>query len=129
MKTLIIILVVAMLVQTITYIYSHFFDINTNKANGATIDMLNGAVQNFVMEKERFQKILDSREKTISDLQNDCNELVKKFNTLAMFLPNSTQKEAMRQIVNGEDNESSIEILSEYLEQLKTIKYNDNKIC
>jgi hypothetical protein len=122
MKTLIIILVVAMLVQTITYIYSHIFDINANKANGATIDMLNSAVQSFVQEKENFQKILNIKDENISKMRIDYNELVKNYNLLTMFLPNSSGKEAMRQVVNDKIDDSTKEILKEYLERLKNNK-------
>lgn len=125
MKTLIIILVVAMLVQTIAYIYSHIFDINANKTNGATIDMLNSAVQNFVEEKENFQKILNIKDETISKMRIDYNNVVINHNNLIRFFPNLLEKEAMRHVVNDKVDDSTKEILKEYIERLKTINHKE----
>lgn len=127
MKVLIIILIIALLVQTGVFTYSHFFDINTHKAEGATIDMLNSAVQNFVQEKANLERAIHSRDDIIKSLQDSRDELAKMHNLTVLYLPDVIQKDAMRHIVNGETEKypDSIEVLKDYLELLKNITYND----
>ena len=92
MKVLIIILIIALLVQTGVFTYSHFFDINTHKAEGATIDMLNAAVQSFVQEKTNLEKAIHSRDDIIKSLQNSRDELAKMHNLTVLYLPDVIQK-------------------------------------
>lgn len=127
MKVLIVILIIVAIVQMCLYTYAHFFDINANKETASYINMLETAMENFVTEKNNLQKFIHDRDDIIKSLQNKYDELAKMHNISVMYLPDIVQKDAMRHLVNGEIEEhpDSVEIIKDYLEQLKHITYND----
>ena len=127
METLIVILIIALLVQTGTYIYSHFFDVNANKANAATMNMLETAVETYGTNLKQMQKNIADRDDIIKDLRTSYDELVKQFNTVILHLPNERQKEAMQLMIDGKADEKTIACLTQYLHWVNQIKYKDNE--
>jgi hypothetical protein len=54
------------------------------------------------------------------------DEVVKLQNLTVKYLPSAVEKEAMRKIIEGENLSENINILAEYYNWVKTIKYNDD---
>lgn len=129
MKVLIVILIIVAIVQMGLYVYAHFFDINQNKATASYIGMLETATENFVTEKNNLQKFIHDRDETIKILQKRYDDVIKMHNIAVSHLPNIVQKDAMKHIVNGEFERypDSLEILKEYIDSLKNIRYNDEE--
>lgn len=90
MKTLIIVLIIVMIIQTCVFIYANFIAAYDRREQVANVEILNSAQQNFVAEKERFLDIIKTKEKTILEWASRAHKLdielgyVKKANGLLM---------------------------------------------
>lgn len=128
METLIIILIVVLILQTGVFTYSHFFDINANKSTAATMNVMETAVAQYADNISSLQKSIQTRDDNYKELNKAYNELVKMQNLTVKYLPNAIEKEAMRQIVEGENLSEGIKILKGYYDWVKTIKYKENDL-
>ena len=122
MNTLITILIVVMIIQSAIFTYSHFFDMKNNKLVETTL-------QAYVNNQKHLQDAIIAKDMAYGDLSKKYVELTKMQNTTVQYLPNIYQKEAMRQIINGEDEQhpECIDVLKEYYEWIKQLKYNDTE--
>jgi len=127
METLIIILIVALIAQTCLFAYSHFFDINSNKSTAATIELMDTAVKQYAENITALQKGIAIRDENYAKLCEKYDEVVKLQNLTVKYLPSAVEKEAMRKIIEGENLSENINVLAEYYNWVKTIKYSDNE--
>lgn len=125
METLIIILIVALIVQTCLFAYSHFFDINNNKSTAATIGLMDTAVKQYAENITALQKGIAIRDENYAKLCEKYDEIVKMHNLAVKYLPNVIEKEAMSKIIEGGDISESVKVLKGYYDWVKQIKYND----
>ena len=129
MNTLIIILIIVMIVQSAIFTYSHFFDVNVNKQAAVNMNMLETALQKYVANEKQLQTALTNKDIAYYELKNVHDKLVEMHNMTVHYLPNIYQKEAMRQIINGEveQHPECIDTLKEYYDWIKQLKYNDTE--
>lgn len=123
METLLIILIAVVLVHTCMLIYSNFIDINSRKETAIQLDILKSATDNFMHEKNQFQITLAARDEIITRLQEDYKKLADMHNMTINYLPNVRQKEALRHLANNTQIQDDIDVLAEYYEWIKKIKY------
>ena len=75
MQTLIIILIVVLIAQTIYSIYVTFIDASNKRQQAAAQELLTNQHGDFLREKENFQKILKARDETIKLWIDKVNKL------------------------------------------------------
>lgn len=109
------------------FIYSHFYDINARREAANTSKMFEAAVSQYVTDRASFANIIDLRNKEIQEWSIKYNNLVENHNLLVHYLPNLFQKEAMKQIIEGNYAPDVIETLKEYYDWIKQLKYNDTE--
>lgn len=68
METLIIILIVVMIAQTVLFIYSNFIDLSARRNSAAAQEALTNAHADFCNEKKRFVEIIAKKDETIREL-------------------------------------------------------------
>lgn len=122
-----IILIIAVLFETGTNIYIHFVDKNANKQSATTLSMMDQAMKKYVENERNLNDAIKRRDDSIFEWQKSYNELVKSHNMIGKYLPNAIQKEAMRKFVDGEADDHDKETVKEYIEWIKTLKYEDTK--
>lgn len=71
MKTLIIILIVVMIAQTVLFIYSNIIDLTNRRSQTAAQEVMKNAHADFCNEKKRFAEILAKKDETIRELTSD----------------------------------------------------------
>ena len=71
METLIIILIVVMIAQTVLFIYSNFIDLSARRNQAAAQEALTNAHADFCNEKKRFGEIIAKKDDTIRELTSD----------------------------------------------------------
>ena len=71
METLIIILIVVMIAQTVLFIYSNFIDLSARRNQAAAQEALTNAHADFCNEKKRFGEIIAKKDETIRGLTLD----------------------------------------------------------
>lgn len=79
MKTLVIILIVVLIVQTIVFIYCDLWQMLRNKDGELTAETLKNLQEDFMKEKQRFQMLLDDRDDRIKELGN---KLARAYDTI-----------------------------------------------
>ena len=75
MTTLLIILIVVLIAQTIYSIYLNFVDHTKEKQATAMVEQVKNAYKDYTNEKVRLQKLIDGRDETIRDICNQRNAL------------------------------------------------------
>ena len=68
MQTLIIILIVTMIIQTVIFTYSNFVDEKRNKQLTSFQKQMKNAQADYIEEKRKFGKIIDNRDDNIREL-------------------------------------------------------------
>jgi hypothetical protein len=68
MQTLLIILIVTMIIQTVIFTYSNFVDDTRNKQLTSFQEQMKNAQADYIAEKRKFEKIIDGRDDTIHEL-------------------------------------------------------------
>ena len=71
METLIIILIVVMIAQTMLFIYSNFIDLSARRNQAAAQEALTNAHADFCNEKKRFGEIIAKKDETIRELTSN----------------------------------------------------------
>ena len=71
METLIIILIVVMIAQTVLFIYSNFIDLSARRNQAAAQEALTNAHADFCNEKKRFGEIIAKKDETIRELTSN----------------------------------------------------------
>lgn len=71
MQTLIIILIVVMIAQTMLFIYSNFIDLSARRNQAAAQEVLTNAHADFCNEKKRFGEIIAKKDETIRELTSN----------------------------------------------------------
>ncbi len=71
METLIIILIVVMIAQTMLFIYSNFIDLSARRNQAAAQEALTNAHADYCNEKKRFGEIIAKKDETINNLTSD----------------------------------------------------------
>ena len=68
MQTLIIILIVVLIAQTVIFTYSNIVDDKRNKQLTSFQEQMKNAQADYIAEKRKFEKIIDGRDDTIHEL-------------------------------------------------------------
>ena len=92
------------------------------------MNVMETAVAQYAENISSLQKSIQTRDDNYKELNKAYNELVKMQNLTVKYLPNAIEKEAMRQIVEGENLSEGIKILKGYYDWVKTIKYKENDL-
>lgn len=100
MEILIIILIVALLVQTCTFIYANFIDVSVKRSTASLQDMLATAQNSYLTDRERLQKCIDNRDKQIHEWITKYNEVINRLNALG------AEYDRLRKLVPEEEAKS-----------------------
>ena len=100
MEILIIILIVALLVQTCAFIYANFIDVSRGRSTASLQDMLATAQNSYLTDRERLQKCIDNRDNQIHEWIKKYNEVVNRLNALG------AEYDRLRKLVPEEEAKS-----------------------
>lgn len=127
METLIIILLVVLIVQTGVFIYSHFFDIHVRKENAATVEMLLTATKQYQVNVQTYQDTIRNQGEQLKRWQLDYAKLAEMHNASVVRLPGFEEKIAMTRLADGVGDDHDKEVIKNYLDALRAIRYDDEK--
>jgi hypothetical protein len=141
METLIIILIVTMIVQTVIFVYSNFIDLSRKRLEAAAQEALTNAHADFCNEKKKFSEILAEKNdalkkqgKQVVEMQAEIIERGKRIRHLENLVLNPNEQmlvvwrpdieqiksvyDAAR-VMKQTGNQTEAEILKELWENLK----------
>ena len=110
METLIVILIVVMIAQTVLFIYTNFIDLSQRRQSASVQEALTNAHADFVNEKKRLEQQLDQKVKDIRELQAQYGplrgELVQYHHLSRMAGYDNNIEAALRRLIELKDIEN-----------------------